>query len=460
MDTETIAAISTPLGEGGIGIVRISGTGAFKIAQKIFVTKASHNPDYPRSRYLYHGHILDEHNEVIDEVLLSYMKAPHTFTREDTVEINCHSGVLTLRLVLKRVIREGARMAEPGEFTRRAFLNGRIDLSQAEGILHVIRARSEKGVMLAAQNLLGHLYQKTTSVRELIAATLAKIEVLLDFPEEIAPESNYYDEIKAELAAIESALQQMVAGAERSRIYQKGMEAAIIGKPNVGKSSLLNALLRQQRAIVHEVPGTTRDLLEGYLLVGGYPLCLIDTAGIHRTGDPVEKAGIARTRAAASDACMLLVILDGSRSWSDADETVIAMAATGQKMILVVNKSDLEQKLDLDVIQKRFPKTKIVKTAAINSEGIDKLEEAIIELLDQSGTEQSEPPHLMTMRHEMVVSEARQNVESAASALQSQPLEMVSLELRDARLKLGEITGEAIDDAVLDRIFREFCLGK
>ncbi len=457
---DTIAAIGTPLGEGGIGIIRISGSDAFNIVAKIFSSGRREKPGFPKSRYLHHGYIINDRKEVIDEVLVSFMPAPRTYTRENTVEINCHSGMFALKMILSLVLQAGARLAEPGEFTRRAYTNGRIDLSQAESILKIIRARSEQAVKNAAQNLSGRLSRETSDLRAKILHLLAKIEATLDFPEDLAPDPGLCGEISEKLSALSFSLREMIQGAERGRLYQEGIATAIIGKPNVGKSSLLNGMLRQQKAIVHEIPGTTRDLLEGYLLLEGYPLRLIDTAGIHQTRDPVEKEGIARSRAAAAGARLLLIMLDGSTVWDEADEASARLIQPGQMVLVIVNKTDLKQKLNRQELGRRFPGIAVVETAVIKNRGIAKVEEAVVALLDRELGGGGESAVILSMRHEAIVREALQCIEEALAGVDVQPLELVSLDLHSAWVKLGEITGETVSDALLDRIFSEFCLGK
>lgn len=458
---ETIAAISTPLGEGGIGIVRVSGESAFNIAEKVFVPQNRPISDYPRSHYLYYGHIYSKQGALIDEVLLTFMKGPRTYTREDTVEINCHSGIFTLRMILKRVLEAGARMAQPGEFTRRAFLNGRIDLSQAESILKIIRARSDEAVKIAASNIKGGLSQKIKELRGRILDLLARIEAQLDFPEDLEDEPGLEREIKKELEQIRDLLEKMARGAERGRALQEGLISAIVGKPNAGKSSLLNALLKEQRAIVHEIPGTTRDLLEGYLTIRGYPLCLIDTAGIHGTADPVEQEGIARAKGAIAGARLLIIVLDGSTAWSEDDEAVVSLIQPGQLAVIVINKKDLAQQITVAEIANRFPDYPVIQTSAINKQGVEQLEEIIEKLLDRNlGTIAGESPVIVNLRHTGIVEEAREHIDRALQASRNQPLELVSIDLKEAWLKLGEITGETVSDELLDRIFSEFCIGK
>lgn len=459
---ETIAAISTPLGEGGIGIVRISGEKAFNIGEKLFVPrKREASPGYPRSHRLYYGHVFNGRGELIDEVLLSFMKAPHTYTREDTVEINCHSGVYTLRMILKEVLRAGARPARAGEFTRRAFLNGRIDLGQAESILKLIRARSEEGAKAAAANLKGRFSQRIKELRERMLLLLARVEAHLDFPEELEDDSGLEDELRKELAQVSKLLKKLEGGAERGAVMQEGLVSAIVGKPNAGKSSLLNALLQEQRAIVHELPGTTRDPLEGYLTVRGYPLRLIDTAGIHGTADPVERAGIKRAEDAVSGARLLILVLDGSTAWSKDDDAVAALIRPGQLAVIVVNKIDLPQQISKAIISERFGQYPVVRTAAIKNEGIERLEETIAGLLDRNlGAVSAESPVMAHLRHARIVEETRDHIERALEASLGEPIEMVVIDLREAWRKLGEITGETVSEELLDKIFSEFCIGK
>lgn len=459
---ETIAAISTPLGEGGIGIVRVSGEDAFSIGKEVFIPpKKGAAPGYPRSHHLYYGHIISEQGELIDEVLLTFMKAPHTYTREDTVEINCHSGIFTLRLILKRVLGAGARLARPGEFTRRAFLNGRIDLSQAESILKIIRARSDEAVKIAANNLKGRLSQKIRELRGRILNLLARIEAQLDFPEDLEDEAGQESEIQKEIRQIKELLEEMAGSVKRGQAMQEGLVSAIVGKPNAGKSSLLNALLKEQRAIVHELPGTTRDLLEGYLSIRGYPLCLIDTAGIHDTDDPVERAGIKKAKDAVTGARLLILVLDGSTAWSEDDEAVASLIQSGQLAVIVINKVDLPQLVTVAEIAKRFSGYPVVQTSALNEQGIEQLEEIIGQLLDRNlGTISEESPVLVNLRHAVIVEEVRDLLDMALQASLNQPLELVSIDLREAWAKLGEITGETVSDELLERIFSEFCIGK
>lgn len=462
MDTgETIAAISTPYGEGGIGIVRISGEDAFLIGERIFSPGRKKTGGYPDSHRLYHGHIHSGQNEPIDEVLVSFMKAPHTYTREDTVEINCHSGILTLRMILERVLQAGARMAEPGEFTRRAFLNGRIDLSQAESTIKLIRARSEEAAKAAVSNLQGRLSKRITELRQRMLDLLSRVEAQLDFPEDLEDDRDLERELQKELGEMKEVLSRMSRSSERGQIMQEGLVSAILGKPNAGKSSLLNALLQEQRAIVHELPGTTRDLLEGYLTVSGYPLRLLDTAGIHMTEDPVERAGIKMAKEAVTDARLMIIVLDGSTAWDEDDEAVVRLIRPGQLVVIVINKIDRPQQIGEDRIRERFPEYPVVRTAAVKNEGIASLEKTIGRLLDlELGTTPLESPVMVSLRHAAIVEEVRKHLEMALQASFDRPIELVSIDLREAWWKLGEITGENVSEELLDRIFSEFCIGK
>jgi len=462
IENDTIAAISTPLGEGGIGIVRLSGPESFNIASKIFEISSKKASGFPVDRFLYHGFIKDFQNNIVDEVLVAYMSAPHTYTREDIVEINCHSGIFTLRTIQKLVLEAGASLAEPGEFTKRAFINGRIDLSQAEAVMNMVRARSEQAVKIAARGLQGEVTSKVEKVRESIIAMRAPLEALFDYPEEFPEEELSVISLTVHIEDLIGYLKEMLKGTERNRAYQEGVSVAIIGKPNVGKSSLLNILLQQQRAIVHELPGTTRDVLEGYLNLGGYPIRLIDTAGIQGTIDPVEKQGIDLSRSAAGQAKLIIMVLDGSENWSEEDQEILNLRQQDQGFIIVINKSDLKRKLKPDIFSKYLPDVNIVEASALEGTGIKELEEAVVNQLDRKYQAEKfgESPIIVTIRHEESIKHAVEHLEKAKEITTEQPLELVSLELQNAWDKLGEITGDTINEDLLDKIFKEFCLGK
>ncbi|MDY6825858.1 MAG: tRNA uridine-5-carboxymethylaminomethyl(34) synthesis GTPase MnmE [Bacillota bacterium] len=459
-ENDTIAAISTPLGEGGIGIVRMSGTKAFDIGRAIFIPSVKMTRGYPEARHLYHGHVLNKEGEIVDEVLISFMPAPHTYTREDVVEINCHSGVFALRTILKITMESGARLAEPGEFTKRAFVNGRIDLSRAEAVINMIKARSEEAVKAAASNIRGDLAEKIKELRDKMIEARAPLEASFDYPEEYEMDDGDLKKIETIIKYIKEEINSMLKDVDRNRAFQEGVSIAIIGKPNVGKSSLLNAMLKQQRAIVHEIPGTTRDLLEGYMNLGGYPIKLIDTAGIQGTDDPVEKEGIARSRKAAEQAKMIITVHDGSRKWEDEDGEIAAMVKPGQGKVIVINKKDLGMKISLEKVKRCYKDAPIVQTAAIRGEGMSDLEEAAAEQMDLFFKGISEGPAVISLRHEQIMKETLLCIEEAQKMLIKEPPELISLELQNAWLKMGEITGETIQEELLDKIFSEFCLGK
>ncbi|MFO8192819.1 MAG: tRNA uridine-5-carboxymethylaminomethyl(34) synthesis GTPase MnmE [Bacillota bacterium] len=459
-ENDTITAISTPLGEGGIGIVRLSGPKAFDIGHKIFIPSGKMTCDYPEAKHLYHGHVLNKKGETVDEVLVSFMPAPYTYTREDVVEINCHSGVFAMRTILKITMQNGARLAEPGEFTKRAFVKGRIDLSRAEAVINMIKARSEEAVKAAASNIRGALDDKVKVLRERLIEARAPLEASFDYPEEYEMDDGDLKKVEAAITYVKEEIKSMLRDIGRNRAFQEGVSIAIIGKPNVGKSSLLNAMLKQKRAIVHEMPGTTRDILEGYMNLGGYPIKLIDTAGIQGTEDPVEKEGIARSKKAAEQAKLIITVHDGSRKWEDEDRKIAAMVEPNQGKVIVINKKDLEMKISLEKVRKCYKEATVVQTAAIKGEGMSELEEAAAEQMDVLFKGVSEGPAVISIRHEQILEETYICIERAQKMLVQEQPELVSLELQNAWLKMGEITGETIKEELLDKIFSEFCLGK
>lgn len=459
-EKDTIAAISTPLGEGGIGIVRMSGPGTFSIAEKVFEKSSSKEDNYPAARKLYHGFIFNKNRQKIDEVLVAFMPAPYTYTREDVVEINCHSGIITLRMILETLMDAGCRLAEPGEFTKRAFVNGRIDLSQAEAVMNIIKARSEEALQYAVKGLQGELSDKIKKIRGEINEVRAPLEASFDYPEEF--DSQLLDELNAEnqLESIKAMIEDLLESVERSKAYTEGVSVAIIGRPNVGKSSLLNVILKQQKAIVHEMPGTTRDMLEGFINLGGYPINLVDTAGIQGTDDPVEKEGILRSKQAAERAKLLIMVFDGSSPWSKMDEEILKLKSDQQGLVVVVNKSDLERTLTRERLEENIDHGEVIETSAVKGEGIDLLEKAVTRQLDRMLGHNEEATVMVTLRHKNILEEALLSVSEAKEELNEQPPEIVSLSLQQAWQKMGEITGETMNEDLLDHIFSEFCLGK
>lgn len=455
---DTITAISSPIGEGGIGIVKMSGPEVLTILREIFVpTESCLNEDTtwePVSHHLYHGHIVDPRSqEIVDEVLVSYMKAPHTYTRQDVGEINCHGGIVPLQRVLQLTLHQGARLASPGEMTMRAFLLGRLDLAQAEAVLDVVRAKTEAGLRVAVEQLDGHLSQEIREVRAQLVDTLAYLEVTIDFTEDEIPERD----ITAPLQEAAEAIKELLQGADRGMIYRQGIRAAIVGRPNVGKSSLLNRLLRTARAIVTPIPGTTRDTLEETINLQGIPLTLVDTAGIAESEDLVEKLGIERSREALSRADLALMTVDVSEPLQEAD-VEIAELIGDKPAILVVNKIDLSQQAVLDSL---LPSVRRARVSALTGEGLEELEEALVEAVFSGKVVASDAPLVTNPRHKQALHEALEHVEAAVDASTSDtPTDLIAIDVTTAVNALGEITGETATEDLLQIIFSEFCVGK
>jgi tRNA modification GTPase len=451
---DTIAAISTPLGEAGIGIVRLSGPDAEAIARQIFRPHRPHRRW--RSHHLYLGNILDLQGGIVDEVLLTYMRAPHTYTRQDVVEINCHSGYGVLSRILKLTLGLGARLARPGEFTLRAFLSGRLDLTQAEAVLEVIQSRTQAGLKVAAEHLRGDLSQELHRAREALLDLLARVEAALDFPEEaeeLSPEA-----LQEELLNQVRPLQRLCATYQEGRLLKEGLLVVIAGRPNAGKSSLLNRLLASDRAIVTEIPGTTRDLIEEAITLVGVPVRLTDTAGLGPGEDLVEKLGIQRTKERLSQADLVLYLVDGSQPLAPEDRQSLAELAH-RPGVAVINKVDLPPRLneaDLKEVS-AFP---ILKISALNGQGVEDLKQEIVALALGGGIKTA--GQIITQaRHHQHLSRCLGFLGQAQDLLgAAPPWELVALELKEAIRELGEITGQEVGDAILDRIFSQFCVGK
>jgi tRNA modification GTPase len=474
MQNDTIAAIATSPGVGGIGVVRVSGKEAFSLVLPL-LRRPGGRTDLPPSHQLTYGHIVDPSTrEILDEVLVAFMRAPHTYTREDVVEIQGHGGPLILRRILRAVLAQGARMANPGEFTLRAFLNGRLDLAQAEAVMDLIEAQTEAGQRLALQQLRGRLSEQVEAARSAILGIVARIEASIDFPEEDVP-TPLPDELHPLIAEAQQHVDSLLAGSEQGRLYRQGLRTAIIGRPNVGKSSLLNALLRTERAIVTPIAGTTRDTIEEVANLRGIPLHLIDTAGITPSDDPVEQIGVQRSRAAAETADIVLLVFDGSESLNEQDQQIsselraMGFGATSaqdgsfschRSLIVVVNKSDREQCIELNVLQQLWPNARLIHTSTLTSEGLSILEETIAELVLGGKVLSSESVLVTSARHQEALRRAAKHLQAAVLSLGQVPLDFVSIDLRAAYEALGEVTGETASDDLLDRIFSEFCIGK
>jgi tRNA modification GTPase len=474
MQNDTIAAIATPPGVGGIGVVRVSGTDAFQLVATLLRRpgKYSEIPPIPPSHLLTYRHIIDPATqETLDEILVAFMHNPHSYTGEDVVEVQGHGGSLILQRILRVILAQGARMANPGEFTLRAFLNGRIDLAQAEAVMDLIGAQTEAGLHLALHQLRGHLSAQIQEARHSILDVIARIEASIDFPEEDVP-TPQPAELRPLIAIAQQQIDTLLAGSEQGRLYRQGLRTAIIGRPNVGKSSLLNALLRTERAIVTPIAGTTRDTVEEIANLRGIPLHLIDTAGITPTVDPIEQMGVQRSRAAAESADVILHVFDGSEHLTEQDLQIaseLQMMGFGSPLhtdhhrpvIIVVNKADRPQRIQITALQQMWPHAPLVTSSTLTGAGLPTLEEAIANLVLTGTIFSSESVLVTSARHQEALRRTTEHLRASVLSLeQGLPLDFASIDLRAAYDTLGEVTGESANEDLLDRIFSEFCIGK
>ena len=452
---DTITAISTPLGEGAIGIVRLSGTDAVAIANKVFKGK---NLETVASHTINYGHIV-ENDETIDEVMVSVMRAPKTFTREDVVEINTHGGVAVTNEILQLLIRSGARMAEPGEFTKRAFLNGRVDLTQAEAVMDLIRAKTDKAMAVAVSQLDGSLKDLINNTRQEILNTLAQVEVNIDYPEYDDVEEVTTNLVREKTQEFQALLENLLATAKRGKILREGLSTAIIGRPNVGKSSLLNNLLREEKAIVTDIEGTTRDVIEEYVNIKGVPLKLIDTAGIRDTDDVVEKIGVKKAMEHANEADLIIYVVDSSVVLDDNDYDIINFIKD-KKAIILLNKSDLASKVSADDIKKLVDKT-VISVSAKESLGIDELSDTIKDMFFDGEVSFNDEIYITNIRHKKLLSDAKESLKLVMNSIDDDmPEDFYSIDLMSAYESLGLIIGESVEDDLMDEIFSKFCMGK
>ncbi len=455
----TIAAIATAPGEAGIGIIRISGTEAIGILEKVFKPKKRVDIEAMPSRTVTYGHAIDSTGDIMDEVLAVIMRKPYSYTAEDVVEIHCHGGVVPVRRILQEVLKNGADIAEPGEFTKRAFLNGRIDLAQAEAVIDVITSKTETGLNAAVNQLEGELSKEVRKVMDKLLAMLAHIEASIDFPEHDVEELTI-ENISKMLLEAKDSLESLSGSFEEGKLVRDGLNTAIIGRPNVGKSSLLNVLLKENRAIVTEVPGTTRDIIEEYLNIGGVLIRLIDTAGIRETADIVERMGVERTKAAIHNADLVLLVVDASSELQQEDLEIIELLRD-KKVIAAMNKIDLGNVHNEKQLSGSFGEENIIEMSVKNNLGIERLEDRIKGLVFQGKLSINRNSMVTNIRHKNLLDKALSNVERALSSIEADiPVDLVSVDIREAWSCLGAITGDTVEEDLVKEIFSKFCIGK
>lgn len=459
MIEKTIAAIATAPGEAGIGIVRISGEKSLEILGKVFKPKKNINIRDIPSRMVVYGHAVDRNGKILDEILAIVMRKPYSYTTEDVVELHCHGGIVPVRKIMEEVLRNGADIAEPGEFTKRAFLNGRIDLAQAEAVIDVITSKTETGLNAALSQLEGELSKEIREVMGKLISMLAHIEASIDFPEHDVEEITI-NNIKNMLMDAKASTAALVNSFDEGKIVRDGLSTAIIGRPNVGKSSLLNVLLKENRAIVTEVPGTTRDIIEEYLNIGGALIRLIDTAGIRESQDIVEQIGVERTKGAISNSDLVILVLDASNKLLREDNEIIDMIRT-KKVIAVLNKTDLGFVIDEDYLNDLFGENNIIEMSVKERIGIDKLEERIKGLVFHGKLSINKNNMITSIRHKNLLDRALENIERALSSIEGKiPVDLISVDIREAWSSLGAITGDTVEEDIVKEIFSKFCIGK
>ncbi len=460
---DTIVAVSTPVGEGGIGIVRLSGRKALLIADKIFVSKDKSKPSTFKTYTIHYGRVVKKSSpkEIIDEVILTVMRAPKSYTKEDVVEINCHGGIVPLRRILDLALSRGARLAQPGEFTKRAFINGRIDLAQAEAVLDIIRSKTDSFMKVALGHLEGGLSNKISSLKEKLLDILSELEARIDFSEddiELVPK----EDLSKKLYASFREIKKLIDDAWKGMILKEGIMCVICGKPNVGKSSLMNVLLRRNRVIVTSVPGTTRDAIEEEINLKDIPIRVVDTAGISEARDIVEEHGIRKSKSYIKRADIILFMLDFSKRWSKTDEEIFN-SIRDKNFITIANKSDLKKKLDINKIKKITGKDEIVETSLLRRKNLDKVEEAILQKIWHGEIPHPEGAFVTNLRHRKDLEGAHKCIRKAIKALGEKSTafpEIVASEVKEAVFFLNSILGDTIEPDILDRIFSKFCIGK
>ncbi len=456
--SDTIAAISTAVGEAGIAVIRVSGPESIAEVEKIF--RSTTKLTEAATHTVHYGYIVDpDHREKIEEVLVTVMRAPRSFTTEDVVEISTHGGVISVKRVMDLLLQQDIRLAEPGEFTKRAFLNGRIDLSQAEAVIDLIRSKSDRAFSVALKQVEGALSDQIGKLRHILVETMAHIEVNIDYPEHDV-ESLTAEFIKDKSMEVMQGIAKLLKTAEQGKILREGITTAIVGRPNVGKSSLLNALAHTNRAIVTDIPGTTRDVIEEFVTINNIPLKLLDTAGIRETMDVVEKIGVERSKHAVTEADLILLVLNASEPLHE-DELELMEQIRGRQSIVIMNKMDLPPQLDRDILARFYAEDLIVPMSVKTQEGIDALEAAISQLFFSGSIESGDLTYVSNVRHIALLKKANKSLQDAYEAAeQFIPIDMIQIDVRLAWEQLGEIIGDTASDTLLDQIFSQFCLGK
>lgn len=460
VEFDTIAAISTPPGEGAISIVRMSGDQAVVIAAKVFHSGSKQLTEVA-SHTIHYGHIIDPKDErLVDEVMVSVMRAPKTFTREDVVEINCHGGIVVVNQLLQLLLREGARLAEPGEFTKRAFLNGRLDLSQAEAVMDLIRAKTDKAMGVALNQLDGNLSTLIRALRQEILETLAQVEVNIDYPEYDDVEELTTRLLLEKAIYVKGQIDQLLTTAKQGKILREGLSTAIIGRPNVGKSSLLNHLLREEKAIVTDIAGTTRDIIEEYVNVRGVPLKLIDTAGIRETEDIVERIGVERSRKALAESDLILLVLNQSEPLTAEDKHLLA-ATEGLKRIILLNKMDLPAQINQAELASLVTEEEVLPVSVLSNAGLEQLEVKIASLFFGGETGEKDATYVSNTRHIALLDQAALALDEVIRGIEiGMPVDLVQMDMTRCWDFLGEIVGDSVQDELITQLFSQFCLGK
>lgn len=455
---DTIAAIATAPGEGGIGIIRISGEKSLQVAQSIFKSKSRKMIKDYNARTLIYGTVVDN-EKVIDEVLVAYMKGPNSYTAEDVIEINCHGGFISVKKILELILSKGVRLAEAGEFTKRAFLNGRIDLSQAEAIIDVIKSKTDMAHEVAQSQLEGSLAKKIKDLRMNVTEVLAHLEVSIDFAEEDVEEITYQT-LEEKALELRNEIKKLYDTAESGKILRDGLKTVIVGKPNVGKSSLLNSILGENRAIVTDIAGTTRDVIEEFVNIKGIPLKIVDTAGIRETEDVVEKIGVEKSRESFSTADLVIMVLDASRKLSEEDMEILE-SLKNKKTIVLLNKMDLEPQIELEKIEEFVNSEDIIKISALKHQGIEELQDKIEAMVYHGSVKNSSNLMITNSRHKDALFKAYESINDAISAIeQRMPYDFIEVDFKNIWDYLGYINGDTVREDLLDTIFANFCIGK